>query len=80
MPISTKIKSIYSAVVILVQIYFVYAATLYIDVHSTAMLCVIAVASASAVATLCYIFVLANKDEVGGYNAQFTLEERRRIG
>lgn len=75
-----KIKTVYSAVVILIQIYFVYAATLYVDVHSPAMLCVIAVAAASAAAMLYYVFVLANKDEVGGYNADFVLDERRRIG
>jgi len=80
MPISTKTKSIYAAVVIVIQIYFVYAATLYVNVHTPAILYVIATAAVSAIGTVYYIFVQANKDEVGGYNADFTMDERRRIG
>ena len=80
MPITTKTKSIYTAVVILVQLYFVYAATLYVDLHTPAILWVIGAAAVSALGTVYYVFVLANKDEVGGYNAEFVLDERRRLG
>jgi len=80
MPITTKTKSIYTAVVILVQLYFVYAATLFVDVHTPAILWVIGAAAASALGAAYYVFVVANKDEVGGYNGDFSLDERRRIG
>lgn len=73
-------KSIYAAVVLLAQIYLVYAASLYVDIHTTTFLYLVLVAVACAAGTLYYIFVQANKDEVGGYNADFVLDERRRIG
>lgn len=77
MPISMKIKTVYTAVVILVQIYFVYAATLF---ASVSMLWVVLSAAVSALGTIYYVFVQANKDEVGGYNGDFSLDERRRLG
>lgn len=77
MPISTKIKTVYTAVVILVQIYFVYAATLFAGVS---MLWVLLTAALSALGTIYYVFVQANNDEVGGYNGDFSLDERRRLG
>lgn len=80
MLITTKIKAIYSSVVILVQIYLVYAATLYVDIHSQAFKYVLITAAVSALGAIYYIFVQANRDQVGGYNADFTLDERRRIG
>lgn len=76
MPISMKIKTVYTAVVILVQIYFVYAATLFAGVS---MSWVVLSAAVSALGTIYYVFVLANKDEVGGYNGDFSLDERRRL-
>lgn len=77
MPISMKIKTVYTAIIILVQIYFVYAATLFAGVS---MLWVLLSAAVSALGTIYYVFVLANKDIVGGYNAEFVLDERRRTG
>jgi hypothetical protein len=80
MPISNMTKSIYTAVVLLAQIYLAYAATLYVDRHTTAFLYVVMAAVISAAGAVYYIFVQAKKDEVGGYNADFVLDERRRLG
>lgn len=80
MPISTMTKSIYAAVVLLAQIYLVYAASLYADIQTTTFLYVVITAVVCAVGAVYYIFVQANKDEVGGYNADFVLDERRRLG
>jgi hypothetical protein len=77
---TAKTKALYAAIVLLVQIYLVYAATLYVEVGSAGFLCVVCAAAASAAGASFYVFVLANKDEVGGREGQFTLEERHRIG
>lgn len=79
MPISNKIKTVYAALVTLAQIYLVYAATLYVDPHTSAILYVVGTALLSAGGALYYIFVQANKDDVGGYNEEFRLDERRRL-
>ena len=80
MLITTKIKALYCGIILLVQIYLFYAATLYVEVGSPGFICIVSAAAASAVGALYYVFVQANRDQVGGYNAEFTLEERRRIG
>ena len=80
MLITTKIKALYCGIILLVQIYLVYAATLYVEVGSPGFVCIVAAAASSAVGAIYYVFVRANRDQVGGYNAEFTLEERRRIG
>lgn len=77
MLVTTKLKAVYSAVVLVAQAYLVYAATLYVDVASAGFACVLTAAGASAVGALFYVFVLANHDEVGGYNARF---EPPRVG
>lgn len=73
-------KSVYAAVILLAQIYLVYAATLYVDIHTTTFLYVVLTAVVCAAGALYYVFVQANKDEVGGYNADFVLDERSRLG
>ncbi len=80
MLITTKIKTLYCGIILLVQIYLVYAATLYVEVGSPDFFCIVGTATVSAVGAFYYVFVRANRDQVGGYNAEFTLEERRRIG
>jgi hypothetical protein len=75
-----KTKAVYAVIVLLVQIYVVYAATLYVEVGSAGFLYVLCAAAASAAGANLYLFVLANEDERGGRAGQFTLEERRRIG
>jgi hypothetical protein len=77
---TAKTKALYAAIVLLVQIYLVYAATLYVEVGSAGFLCVVCAAAASAVGAGFYVFVLANKGEVGGRDGRVTLEERHRIG
>ena len=79
MPISIMIKSIYTAVILLAQIYLVYAATLYVDIHTTTFIYVVITAVVCALGAVYFVFVQANKDEVGGYNADFVLDERRRL-
>ena len=77
MPITWKIKTAYAAVVVTAQIYLVYAATLYVDLHSPAMRYVFATAALSALGAVYYVFVAADKDVVGGYNEAFTADKRR---
>ena len=72
-------KSIYTAVILLAQIYLVYAATLYVDIHTTTFIYVVITAVVCALGAVYFVFVQANKDEVGGYNADFVLDERRRL-
>ena len=79
MPISIMTKSIYTAVILLAQIYLVYAATLYVDIHTTTFIYVVITAVVCALGAVYFVFVQANKDEVGGYNADFVLDERRRL-
>lgn len=80
MLITTKIKALYCGIILLVQIYLVYAATLYVAVGSPGFFCIVGTAAVSAAGAFYYVLVRANRDQVGGYNAEFTLEERRRIG
>lgn len=76
---TTKTKAAYAAIVLLVQLYLVYAASLYVEVGSTGFLWIACAAVASAAGASFYLFVLADAD-VGGREGPFTLEERRRIG
>lgn len=76
---ATKTKVAYAALVLLVQIYVVYAATLYVEVGTAGFLCVLCAAAVSAAGSGLYLFVLANED-LAGRVAPLTPEERRRIG
>ncbi|MBU5613853.1 hypothetical protein [Geomonas azotofigens] len=80
MPITNKMKIAYASVVLLIQVYLVYAATLYVTPWSAGFLCVLVAAAASAAGALYYIFVVARDNEIVAYNPQTFLEERRRIG
>jgi len=71
-PVSTLTKSAFSLVVVLCQIYLVYAATLYVDIRSSSFLWVVATAVICAVAALYYIFVALGNDDVGGDNSCFS--------
>ncbi len=80
MPITTKVKALCAGLMLLAQIYMVYAATLYVEVRSPGFACVVIAGLASTAGALFYVFVLSKRDEVGGQDAQLELEERRRIG
>lgn len=72
MPVSTLTKSVFFLVVVLCQIYLVYAATLYVDIRSSSFLWVVATAVICAVASLYYIFVALGNNDVGGDNSCFS--------
>jgi hypothetical protein len=72
MPVSTLTKSVFFLIVLLCQIYLVYAATLYVDIHSSSFLWVVATAVICAVASPYYIFVVLDKDDVGGDKSCFS--------
>lgn len=72
MPVSTRIKSVFYLVVVLCQVYLVYAATLYVDIRSSSFLWVVATAVICAVAAFYYIFVALANDDVGGKNSSFS--------
>ena len=74
-----KTKAAYAAIVLLVQSYIVYAATLYVDVGSAGFYWILSAAAASAAGASLYLFVLADRD-AGGREEPLTLEERHRIG
>jgi ABC-type transport system involved in cytochrome c biogenesis permease subunit len=71
MPVSNLTKSVFFIVVVLCQVYLVYAATLYVDIRSSSILWVVATAAVCAVASLYYIFVALGNDDVGGDNSCF---------
>jgi hypothetical protein len=77
---TTKTKAVYAAIVLLVQLYVVYAATLYVEVGSAGFLCILCAAGASAAGANLYLFVLGNEDERVPRQGQFMLDERRRLG
>ncbi len=72
MPVSTLTKSAFFFVVLLSQIYLVYAATLYVEIRSSSFLWVVATAVICAVASFYYIFIALSKDDVGGDKSCFS--------
>ncbi len=71
MPISNRIRAIYVAVIIAIQIYFVYAATLYVEIKSAEFGMVLLTFVFCAALICYYVFVAVRKDEVDCYNAVY---------
>ncbi len=76
---STKTRAAYAAIVLLAQLYVVYAASLYVKTGSIGFWCVLGAAASSAVGAIFDLFLRAGEDEAVR-EGTLTLEERRRIG
>ncbi len=71
MPITNSVRALYVAVIISIQIYFAYAATLYMEIRSAAFGMVLLTFIFCAGLICFYVFVLVRKDEVDSYNATY---------
>ncbi len=74
-----KARGAYAVIVLLVQAYLVYAATLYVEPGSAGFLWILCAASASAAGAGLYLLVLADA-AAGEAEGPPALEERRRVG
>ena len=75
---TTKAKAAYAAIVLLAQLYVVYAASLYVEIGSVGFWCVLGAAAASAAGAAYDLFLRADEDEAVR-EGPLALEEWRRI-